>query len=84
MNYAQIYFDEVIRYSGGYDPEGLYGAVDADGWTTTVDVLAASGVIEGNVDPAVVATGDDITSVQEEYSDIDLAAVESGAQQYAP
>jgi NitT/TauT family transport system substrate-binding protein len=84
MNYAQVYFDEVARYSGGYTPGNLYGVVPADGWQTTVDVLAGSGVIEGTVDPSVMATGEDVTSVQEEYSDIDYAAVEEDAEKYAP
>lgn len=84
MAYAQVYFDEVVRYSGGYQPEMLYGVVDPEGWRTTIDVLAASNVIEGNVDPAVMATGEDVTSVQKDYSKIDLAAVEDGAQQYVP
>lgn len=84
MNYAQVYFDEVVRYSGGYQPDSLYGAVDADGWKTTVDVLTASGVIEGSVDPVAMATGEDVTGVQKEFSEIDLPTVEEGAQQYAP
>lgn len=84
MNYAQVYFDEVVRYSGGYQPDSLYGAVDAEGWKTTVDVLTESGVIEGSVDPVVMATGDDVVGVQKEYSEIDLAGVEEGAQQYVP
>ncbi|MDY6995438.1 MAG: ABC transporter substrate-binding protein [Actinomycetota bacterium] len=84
MNYAQVYFDEVVRYSGGYQPDMLYGVVSADGWDTTVDVLAGSGVIEGTVDPGTVATGSDVTEVQTEYSEIDLPAVNEDAQQYAP
>ncbi|CAN5207268.1 hypothetical protein BH11ACT7_BH11ACT7_14650 [soil metagenome] len=84
MNYAQIYFDEVRRYAGNYSPDSPYGAVDAAGWQTTVDVLKGSGVIEGTVDPVAMGTGDDITSVQQEYSAIDLPAVEEDAQQYAP
>ena len=84
MNYAQIYFDEVARYAGGYQPGMTYGAVPAQGWQTTVDVLAASGVIEGTVDPVLMATGDDVETVQLEYSEIDQAAVEEGAEQYVP
>lgn len=84
MGYAQIYFDEVVRYSGGYTPDSLYGAVGPDAWKTTVDVLAASGVIKGSVDPVTMATGDDVTGVQKEYSEIDLAAVKEDATKYVP
>ncbi|STZ58172.1 ABC transporter substrate-binding protein [Mycolicibacterium tokaiense] len=84
MNYAQVYFDEVRRYAGSYDPATPYGAVSAEGWQTTVDVLTDSGVIKGSADPVAMGSGDDITSLQQEYSEIDLPAVQEHAQQYAP
>lgn len=84
MNYAKVYFDEVRRYAGNYQPGTPYGAVTADGWETTVKVLADSGVIEGTVDPVAIGTGEDIADLQSEYSDIDLPAVQKDAQQYAP
>ncbi|CAN5744533.1 ABC transporter substrate-binding protein [soil metagenome] len=84
MNYAQVYFDEVRNYAGSFQPDSPYGAVSADGWQTTVDVLRDSGVITGTVDPVAMGTGEDITSMQQEYSEIDLPAVQEDAQQYAP
>ncbi len=58
MNYAKVYFDEVRRYAGSYQPGTPYGAVTADGWETTVKVLADSGVIEGTVDPVAIGTSE--------------------------
>ena len=61
MNYAKVYFDEVRRYAGNYQPETPYGAVTADGWENTVQVMTDSGVIEGTVDPYPMGTTTPVT-----------------------